>query len=110
MFKTVRLSEAHLKVYSRWLTRGISILVLMLPVSFISSLHLACADDSQQALSAAAGRRLADLKLAENKLLTDIDICHRQIDSYQKILDSRQTDLQEVRDNIRSIEVAFRWL
>lgn len=84
--------------------------LIVIPIWLSSSMHTASADDARQQLNAAATKRLNELKLAEDRLKSDIDICNQQIDAYKKILDSRESDLAIVREKIKSIEVAFRWL
>ncbi len=76
----------------------------------ISAFGNASATDELDAARLDASHRLTDLKRAEDRLSGDIDICNQQIAAYQHIAETKRTALQQVQYEIRTIQVAFKFM
>lgn len=84
--------------------------VLLAVTSALMWIKMAVATEELDSVKTEASRRLTDLKRIEDRLQSDIDIYDRQIAEYQRAIEARRVALQQVHNEIKNIQIAFRWL
>lgn len=72
-------------------------------------MKVATATENADAVRSEAVRRLDDLLRTEDRLIADIQVYNRQMEEYQRAIDAKRVALQQVRHEIKNIQIAFRW-
>jgi hypothetical protein len=86
------------------------IIFLVLSVTdVLIGVRMAVATEEMNSVRSEASARLNDLKRIEDRLESDIDVYNRHIDDYQRAVETRRVALQQVRNEIRNLELAFKW-
>jgi len=75
----------------------------------IFAVKIATATEEFDAVKSEASKRLSNLKSVEDRLQADIDQYNHHIEECEKAIAARRSALQQVRNEIRSIQIAFKW-
>jgi hypothetical protein len=93
----------------RTLKLQLIIFVVLLVTCVLIGDEMAVATVEMDSVKSEASRRLNDLKHIEDRLESDIDVYNQHIDDYQRAVEARRVALQQVRNEIRNLELAFKW-